>query len=324
MTGRYAMTQTTEGAPKDSLSPQSLLHLPDVFSSALVEMFNKVQPSIVQVGIQGRGGGTGVIWNTDGRIITNAHVVANEQAKIQVHLTDGRTLEAKVVHRDPRLDLAMLKVNGDNLKALPIGDSSRLRIGEWVFAIGHPWGQRWALTAGIVSSLSSVKVADDLTTRYIKSDVGLAPGNSGGPLLDAEGKVVGINAMIFGGDLSVAIPSDIVSVWLAGLPASKRQVTLGIEIQQVELPPNIRDGSKPQREAGLLIVGIAADRQAKYSDLLIGDILLDLDGKPVSNGVTLRKLLAESEGREAVSMNILRGGVVVTIDVATRTVEQAA
>jgi len=287
-------------------------------------MFNTVQPSIVQVGIQGRGGGTGVIWNPDGRIITNAHVVANEQAKIHVHLTDGRTLEAKVLHRDPRLDLAMLKVNGDNLKALPIGDSSRLRIGEWVFAIGHPWGQRWALTAGIVSSLSSVKVADDLTTRYIKSDVGLAPGNSGGPLLDAEGKVVGINAMIFGGDLSVAIPSDIVGTWLAGLPAHKRQVTLGIEIQQVELPPNIRNGSKPQRKTGLLIVGIAADRQAKYSDLLIGDILLDLDGKPVNNGATLRKLLAESEGRKAVSMNILRGGVVVTVDVAALTVEQAA
>ncbi len=321
------MTQTTEGnlSPgQDSLSTQSSLLLPGAFSSALVEMFNTVQPSIVQVGIQGRGGGTGVIWNPDGRIITNAHVVANEQAKIHVHLTDGRTLEAKVLHRDPRLDLAMLKVNGDNLKALPIGDSSQLRIGEWVFAIGHPWGQRWALTAGIVSSLSSVKVADDLTTRYIKSDVGLAPGNSGGPLLDAEGKVVGINAMIFGGDLSVAIPSDIVSIWLAGLPASKRQVTLGIEIQQVELPPNIRNGSKPQRETGLLIVGIAADRQAKYSDLLIGDILLDLDGKPVNNGATLRKLLAESEGRKAVSMNILRGGVIVTVDVATRTVEQAA
>ena len=318
------MTQTTEGylSPgQDSPITQSSLPLPGAFSSALVELFITVQPSIVQVGIQGRGGGTGVIWNPDGRIITNAHVVANEQAKIQVHLTDGRTLEAKVLHRDPRLDLAMLKVNGDNLKALPIGDSSRLRIGEWVFAIGHPWGQRWALTAGIVSSLSSVKVADDLTTRYIKSDVGLAPGNSGGPLLDAEGKVVGINAMIFGGDLSVAIPSDIVSTWLAGLPTPKRQVTLGIEIQQVELPPNIRNGSKPQRETGLLIVGIAADRQAEYSDLLIGDILLDLDGKPVNDGATLRKLLAESEGRRTVSMNILRGGVAVTVDVATRTVE---
>ena len=315
------MTQTTEGAPRDSLSPQSSLPLPDVFSSALVELFNRVQPSIVQVGIQGRGGGTGVIWNTDGRIITNAHVVANEQARIQVHLTDGRTLEAKVLNRDPRLDLAMLKVDGDNLKALPIGNSSRLRVGEWVFAIGHPWGQRWALTAGIVSSMSTVKVADDVTTRYIKSDVGLAPGNSGGPLLDADGNVVGINAMIFGGDLSVAIPSDIVSTWLAGLPLPKRQVTLGIEIQQVELPANIRNGSKPQRETGLLIVGIAAERQAKYSDLLIGDTLLELDGKPVNDGATLRKLLAESAGRKTVSMNILRGGVVVTVDVATRTVE---
>src|SRR5712691_8962986 len=241
MTGRYVMTQTTEvylSPGQDNLSTQSSLPLPGEFSSALVEMFNTVQPSIVQVGIQGRGGGTGVIWNSDGRIITNAHVVANEQAKIHVHLTDGRTLEAKVLHRDPRLDLAMLKVNGDNLKALPIGDSSRLRIGEWVFAIGHPWGQRWALTAGIVSSLSSVKVADDLTTRYIKSDVHLAPGNSGGPLLDAEGRVVGINAMIFGGDLAVAIPSNVVSSWLEAMPG--RRVALSIELQPVEVPDDIR------------------------------------------------------------------------------------
>src|SRR5438105_11554051 len=287
MTGRYAMTQTTEGAPKDSLSPQSLLHLPDVFSSALVEMFNKVQPSIVQVGIQGRGGGTGVIWNTDGRIITNAHVVANEQARIQVHLTDGRTLEAKVLNRDPRLDLAMLKVDGDNLKALPIGASSRLRVGEWVFAIGHPWGQRWALTAGIVSSMSTVKVADDLTTRYIKSDVGLAPGNSGGPLLNADGNVVGINAMIFGGDLSVAIPSDVISRWLAALLVPQQRVTLGIDIQQVELPADIRYNLQPKREFGLLIVGISTKRSAKYNDLLLGDILLAVAGKPVTDGATL-------------------------------------
>src|SRR5437660_11505155 len=106
--------------------------------------------------------------------------------------------------------------------------------------------------------MSSIKIDEKVTTRFIKSDVGLAPGNSGGPLLDADGKVVGINAMIFGGDLSVAIPSDIVNIWLAGLPGPKRQVTLGIEIQKVELPPDIRNGSKPQHETGLLIVGIAA------------------------------------------------------------------
>src|SRR6266567_882354 len=276
MTGRYVMTQTTEGylSPgQDNLSTQSSLPLPGAFSSALVEMFNTVQPSIVQVGIQGRGGGTGVIWNPDGRIITNAHVVANEQAKIHVHLTDGRTLEAKVLHRDPRLDLAMLKVNGDNLKALPIGDSSRLRIGEWVFAIGHPWGQRWALTAGIVSSLSSVKVAEDLTTRYIKSDVGLAPGNSGGPLLNADGQVVGINAMIFGGDLSVSIPSNVVTGWLNNLPKGRK--VLGVEIQAIEIPAQIGQSLQPARSSGLMVVGLLPERLALYDDLFVGDILLE-------------------------------------------------
>lgn len=324
------MKQTKSGNSKadpawetDSPDTQTSFPLPDVFSTALVEIFKTVQPAIVQVGIEGRGGGTGIIWSKDGRIITNAHVVANEKARVYVHLVDGRTLEAKVLHRTPKLDLAVLKVSADNLQALSAGDSSRLRVGEWVFAIGHPWGQRWLLTAGIVSSLSSVKVDENLTTRYIKSDVGLAPGNSGGPLLDADGKVVGINAMIFGGDLSVAIPSEVLSSWLAGLPEPKRQVTLGIEIQQVELPPNISNGSRPQR-TGLLVVGIAADRRSRYSDLLIGDILLDLDGKAVNDGATLRKLLAESAGRATVPMRILRGGEIVAVDVATRTVELAA
>src|SRR2546421_12447288 len=199
MTGRYAMTQTTEGAPRDSLSPQSSLHLPDVFSSALVELFNKVQPSIVQVGIQGRGGGTGVIWNTDGRIITNAHVVANEQARIQVHLTDGRTLEAKVLNRDPRLDLAMLKVKGDNLKALSIGDSTRLRIGEWVFAIGHPWGQRWVVTAGVFWSKGPPKKGGGFFTHHNQSGVGFAARQLSGAILKAGRPRICLNTPVFFG-----------------------------------------------------------------------------------------------------------------------------
>jgi serine protease Do len=318
------MTQTTVDDHKENLDTQTKIPLPDVFSTALVDMFTRVQPGIVQVGIEGRGGGTGIIWHKDGRIITNHHVVANEQAKVLVHLVDGRTLPANVLHRNPKLDLALLKVDGDKLQALPNGNSSGLRVGEWVFAIGHPWGQRWALTAGIVSSMSSIKIDEKVTTRYIKSDVGLAPGNSGGPLLDADGRVVGINAMIFGGDLSVAIPSDVVTAWLAELPTPKYYVTLGIDIQQVELPPSLLNGSKPRQATGLLIVGISAERQAQHSDLLVGDVLLDLDGKPVSDGTTLRKLLAQSKDREQVVMNILRAGEVVTIDVATRKVEQTA
>ncbi|MDQ6661091.1 MAG: trypsin-like peptidase domain-containing protein, partial [Chloroflexota bacterium] len=190
------MTQTNTPAIHSSLP------LPDMFSSGLVELFDKAQHSIVQVHTAGRGGGTGVIWHSDGRIITNAHVVGRHEANIKVMLLDGQMLEAKLLHRNPELDLALLQVSGNDLRPLPFADSSRLRVGEWVFAIGHPWGQRWVVTAGIVSSRSSIRVAEDLTTEFIKSDVLLRPGNSGGPLLNADGEVVGINAMIFGGDLS--------------------------------------------------------------------------------------------------------------------------
>ncbi|MBV9230632.1 MAG: trypsin-like peptidase domain-containing protein, partial [Chloroflexi bacterium] len=207
---------------------------------------------------------------------------------------------------------------GDNLKALPVGDSSKLRVGEWVFAIGHPWGQRWAVTAGIVSGISSVKLADNLTTQYIKSDVLLAPGNSGGPLLDADGNVVGINAMIFGGDLSVSIPSNVVSGWLKSLPRGR--ITLGIEIQTVELPTNIRQSLQLQRETGLLVVGVGA-RYVQRNDLLVGDILLDVAGKPVNDAAALRHILASGEPGKDVPMKILRGGVVVEADIATQTVE---
>ncbi len=318
------MAQTTVGNPQDNPAITTKFSLPDVFSTALVAMFARVQPAIVQIGIEGRGGGTGIIWNTGGRIITNHHVVANEQAKILVHLADGRTMPARVLHRNPRLDLALLKIDADDLPALPAGKSSDLRIGEWVFAIGHPWGQRWALTAGIVSSMSTVKIDEQVTTRYIKSDVGLAPGNSGGPLLDAAGKVVGINAMIFGGDLSVAIPSDVVSSWLAELPLPAKHITLGIEIQAIEIPASLRNGSQPQQASGLLIVGISGERQAHHSDLLVGDVLLTLDDKTLGDGATLRRLLAQSDGRDSVVVNILRGGEVVTLSVVTLKAEQSA
>jgi serine protease Do len=304
------MTQTTPYSTSSSFS------LPDVFSTALTEMFERVQPGIVQVRTGGRGGGTGVVWHADGRIITNHHVVARDHAAIEVHFSDGRTMEANVLDRNPRLDLALLKVKGDNLKALPTGDSSRLRIGEWVFAIGHPWGQRWSVTAGIVSAISSVKLAEDLTTQYIKSDVRLAPGNSGGPLLDADGNVVGINAMIFGGDLSVAIPSNVISTWLGALP--KYRVILGIEIQTVALPDNVRHMLK--RESGVLVVGIRPERTT--NDLLVGDILLDVAGKPVKDTASLLSILSQSEERKTIPMSIVRGGEVVAVDVATLLVER--
>jgi serine protease Do len=299
---------------------QTTLPLPDVFSQALTGIFETSQPAIVQVSTEQRGGGTGVIWSRDGRIITNNHVVGRDDARVRILLADGRSLDAQIVQRNPRLDLALLKISANNLQALPIGDSSKLRIGEWAFAIGHPWGQRWVVTAGIISTLSSVKLAEDLTTRYIKSDVGLAPGNSGGPLLNADGQVVGINAMIFGGDLSVSIPSNVVTGWLNSLPKGRK--ALGVEIQAIEIPAQIGQSLKPgqpTRSSGLMVVRILPERQALYDDLFVGDILLEVAGKPVADAADLRQVLAQQS--DSVPMQIIRGGKVITITAAILTVD---
>ena len=228
----------------------------------------------------------------------------------------------------------MLRIVADNLQAASVGDSSKLRVGEWVFAIGNPWGQRGVVTAGIVSGISATKEnGDDSPRRYIKSDVHLAPGNSGGPLLDAEGKVIGINAMIFGGDLAVAIPSNVVSSWLAGLP--KRRVTLGIEVQPIELPSAIRQqaGVDAEQTSGLLVValeslasdglnGLNGTGQAVHTGVLIGDILLNVAGKSVVDVASLLDVVARHEPQDNVHVKVVRGGTIVTLNVAIKTLEQ--
>lgn len=305
------MAQTTEQ------NTQSSIPLPDVFSAALTGIFDQSRPGIVQVSTEQRGGGTGIIWHHDGRIITNNHVVASDNARVRVLLADGRSLDAKVVQRNPRLDLALLRVTADNLQSLPIGDSATLRVGELVFAIGHPWGERWVVTAGIMSALSSVKLTEDLTTQYIKSDVGLAPGNSGGPLLDAEGQVVGINAMIFGGDLSVSIPSNVVTTWLESL--SKERRVLGVELQTVEISAAIGQTLQPARSVGLLIVGLKPERQALFNDLLVGDILLEVAEKPLHSAAELRQIVGQAG--DHVTTRLIRAGELITLEIGTLTTE---
>jgi len=273
------MTQT------ETYIQQTSFPLPDAFSAELTTLFTTVQPSIVQVHTEGRGAGTGIIWNADGHIITNNHVVAKDNARVQVFLADGRTLNATVLHRNPRLDLALLKATGENLKPLSAGDSSKLRVGEWVFAVGHPWGQRWVVT--------------------------------GGPLLDTDGNVVGINAMIFGGDLAVAIPSNVVTNWLAGL--TKHTVKLGVAVQTIELSEAIRQSFNTQRTSGLLIVGIEETRQT--SDLLVGDILLAVAGKPVNDPAALRHILSQQGEATMVPLTLFRAGAVVSLDATTLVME---
>jgi serine protease Do len=303
---------------QDTLSsthPTSSFPLADAFSPALVRLVDKVQPGIVQVRRGDRGTGTGIVWRADGYIITNYHVVAHNGTTVQVLLNHGRTFDAEIIESNPKVDLALLKIAASDLKAIPTGDSSKLRVGELVFAIGHPWGQRGVVTAGIFSKMSEVKLrGSDETIQYIQSDVLIAPGNSGGPLLNAEGEVVGINAMIFGGDLAVSIPSNVVSRWLSNLP--KRQATLGIEAYAVELPANLRQ--QAGQPVGLLVAVVKPDEEG----LLVGDILLAADGKALNDTATLLDTFARKDSADQVQLRVIRGGEIQTITVAIRALEQ--
>jgi serine protease Do len=180
------------------------------------EILERARRGIVRVHGRGPAGAGGVVWRPDA-VVTNHHVVAGAR-ELRVISSDGRARPARVLATSRRLDLALLAV-GEELAPAPIGRSARLRIGELVFAVGHPWGQPWVVTAGVVSGLGAVALPGrGGSEAYIRSDVRLAPGNSGGPLLDARGEVVGLNAMVVGGDLAVAIPSDVVRRWLAAGP----------------------------------------------------------------------------------------------------------
>ena len=184
-------------------------------SAELEQLVQTVLPSVVQVSDGKRGAGTGVIWRADGVILTNYHVVAG-QTEIQVELWDGRTFPTKVLNHNESADLALLQIEATNLPAAEVDDSTTLRVGELVVAIGHPLGQRYVVTAGIASGVGILNdERSGRTATFIRSDVALAPGNSGGPLLNAPGAVAGIKAMIFGGDISVAIPSAEARHWVA-------------------------------------------------------------------------------------------------------------
>src|SRR5262245_27561297 len=182
------------------------------------EALARARSGIVRVHGRGPTGAGGVVWRP-GAVVTNQHVVAGARRALRVVSADGRVHAARVLDASTELDLALLEVAGADLVPAPIGRSAHLRVGELVFAVGHPWGQPWVVTAGVVSGLGPLNGFGRAGRGpYIRSDVHLAPGNSGGPLLSARGEVVGLNAMVIGGDLAVAIPSDVVRRWLGAEP----------------------------------------------------------------------------------------------------------
>ncbi len=196
----------------------------DTLDRAAVDLLNVARRAVVQLEVRQRGVGTGTVWRMDGKevlIVTNAHVLAaghhggrHEHGELRMLDGEGIAHDVTVLRRDDALDLALLRVAA----AVPMTGlrfaTQTPRVGEWAFAIGNPWGQPGVVTRGVISAVGAVATRDGRRANIIRSDVRLAPGNSGGPLLNAAGDVVGINAMIIGGDLSVAIAAGTVADWL--------------------------------------------------------------------------------------------------------------
>ncbi len=191
------------------------LSFPVDLDEAMAEVLQRVQRSLVVVHNGRHGAGAGVVWRLSGYIVTNNHVVAGRglfsRPQVRVSLPDGSEHPARLVNRAPEIDLALLQIEASDAPPALVADSRGMQVGQMVFAVGHPWGQRGYVTAGVISSLGSARTRNGYgDVPIIRSDVLLAPGNSGGPLVNAAGGVLGINTMIVGGDQGVAIPSHVV------------------------------------------------------------------------------------------------------------------
>jgi serine protease Do len=249
---------------------------------------------------RGDGRGSGVIWRADGLIITNAHVVRG--ARATVTLWDDRECAATVVSRDASRDLAALSIAAIDLPAAPRRDAGTLHAGELVLAVGSPLGLSGAVAAGIVHTPSARGLGG---RRWVRADLRLAPGNSGGPMADALGRVVGINSMIVAG-LAVAVPTETVERFLRGAT----RPSLGLVAQPVLVP--LAAGSA----LGLLVTGVAPRSPASEAGLMTGDVLMTADGQPFQTPGDLIGMLDEMAEREAMlRLTFVRGGRVLTRDV---------
>jgi serine protease Do len=277
-----------------------LTQTPSALTDAFVEMAAQLRRSTVQVRGRGPGSGSGVIWRADGLVITNAHVARGPQAIVE--LSDGRTFDAVVTTRDERRDLAALKVETTDLPAAIIGDSDALRVGALVLAVGNPLGLTGALTTGVVHAAASPD--GPRQHGWVRADVRLAPGNSGGPLADARGRVIGINSMIAGG-LALAVPSNAVERFLAG----GARPALGITMQPVRLP---LDG---RVVFGLLVMEAAAGSPAEAAGLLTGDAIIGTGSALFARPDSLLHALDDLAPGDTLRLEIVRGGRRAAVDV---------
>jgi len=258
------------------------------------EIAEQLRRSTVLVVANSRGSGSGIIWSSDGVVVTNAHVVRG--ARVHVQLWDGSEFEASIRSRDPQRDLAQLRIDATNLPAATSSDSSQVRSGELAMAIGNPLGFVGALATGVIHAVGPIPGLGPQS--WVQADVRLAPGNSGGPLANSQGHVVGVNTMV-AGSLALAIPSNTVQDFIFGRAGN---VWLGVTVRPVLIPRS----SAGRKTFGLVILEVEPDSPAVLASLLPGDILLGSEEKHFSALEDLERSLRGSSPR-ALRLEFLRG-----------------
>jgi serine protease Do len=259
------------------------------------------------------GQGSGFIISKDGYILTNNHVVG-EADKIKVKLKDGREFDsAKVIGTDPDSEVALIKIEGDNFPILPLGDSDKVEIGDWVVAIGNPFGLVETVTVGVVSAVGRSKVGIAEYEDFIQTDAAINPGNSGGPLINLDGKAIGINTAIFsqsGGYMGIgfAIPINMARSIQEQLIKTGKVIRgfLGIYIQN--MTPDLAESFGLNKSEGVVVTEVSKDLPADKAGLKQGDIILEMDGKKMKTDAMLRNDVAMLSPGTKVKLLIYRDG----------------
>jgi S1-C subfamily serine protease len=291
----------------------------DAFSNVIIQAVNQVKNAVVKIDVfrtikgklQRAGSGSGFIFSSDGLIFTNSHVVHSAE-KIMVSLLNENEIEATLIGEDPDSDLAILKIYAEGYSVAKLGDASQLQIGQFVIAIGNPYGYQHSVTAGVVSALGrSLQTQSGMVVdNVIQSDAALNPGNSGGPMINLDGEVIGVNtAIIIGAQgLSFSVNIETAKEIATQLIAKGKvfKAYLGISLQEVAINPKILRHYHLQNSKGLFVTTIQENSPASRSQLLDGDIIVTFNGKTVNSLNDLFKELTRKEVLTTVDMTVVR------------------
>ena len=324
------------GVRKLDTTPVSDDDLLDAYSKAVINAAERVSPSVVNIEVhkrpggkqttnfrlpeEMRGSGSGFIFTPDGFILTNSHVV-HQANKIDVALSDGRRFQGDLVGDDPETDLAVVRINGPKFVAAPLGDSQKIRVGQLVIAIGNPYGFQCTVTSGVVSALgrSLRSMSGRLIDNVIQTDAALNPGNSGGPLVNSQGEVIGVNTAVIlpAQGICFAIAINTAKFVAARLikEGKIRRSYIGLGGQNVPLLRRFVRFFHLPVESGVLVVSIENNSPAQRAGLSEGDVIIGFDGQPIAGIDDLHKMLTEEKVGVHTKLTIIRRSEKLDLDI---------